>query len=308
MNNSMPEEIQRKSRSGAIGPFALPLNRTLEAARQDRARGFNWLKVILYWGIYVICMIITGIVGGGVLGNGLELTLFSYTITTIICVWLILTVGKRTPASLGMFKQRAGIEYATGSLYAVLCLLFVWGVNYAFKAIDSQFNKDFSPSVFLVIFMGFVFQGFMEEFLLRGLIFTQVSLKIGVFWGIMVNSLIFGFGHTSNANASLISVTNTLLIGIVFSLIYYYHDNIWIVSGFHSIWNFVLGPVLGSAVSGFELPTSLLKTEFTEGMGILNGGGYGFEAAGIVTLMSVAMIAIYVFLLYKKLRQTPELK
>ena len=166
--------------------------------------------------------------------------------------------------------------------------------------VSYQFNKDFNLTVFLLLLVGFIFQGFMEEFLLRSLLFTQIAVKWGVIAGIIINSVIFGLGHISNSNASTISLINTVLIGTFASLIFYYYDNVWLVSGFHSGWNFILGPVFGIIVSGFELPTSVLIAETDMNKIALNGGGYGFEASFPVTVISALLVVIYIVKIMRK--------
>lgn len=131
---------------------------------------------------------------------------------------------------------------------------------------------------------------------------TQASIKFGVIIAILFNSLLFGLGHLGNNDATWISVSNTVLIGVVFSLQFYYHDNIWLVSGFHSGWNFILGPILGIAVSGFTLPTSLLTSESDPALASINGGGYGFEAGAPVFVLCLILTAVYVWLIAKRKR------
>ena len=102
-----------------------------------------------------------------------------------------------------------------------------------------------------------------------------------------------------NSGATWLSTLNTFLIGIVFSLLFYYHDTVWLVSGFHSGWNFILGPVLGVAVSGFELPTSVLATHSNMTRAGLNGGAYGFEAGYPVLVLCLILIVGYAALILK---------
>ena len=129
---------------------------------------------------------------------------------------------------------------------------------------------------------------------------TQFAVKWSVAAGVILNSIIFGLGHMRNASASPLSVVNTVLIGILFSLIFYYHDNLWLVSGFHSGWNFILGPVLGIIVSGFELPTSILITNSDLTKTLLNGGKYGFEAGLPVTIITTLLIIGYLVRIMNK--------
>lgn len=276
----------------------LKSNRTIDAARGIRNSG--WRQVILCYGIYVVLMLVSGWVIRS-MGVSSEITslLASNAVAAIGCVLFMLTIGKRTPASLGLALDGFFKRYALGWLFAAISLCAVWLVNYFFGAIETSLNPDFSGWLLALLFVGFVFQGFMEEFQMRSLIMTQLSLKLGALAGILLNSLFFSLGHVGNSGATWLSTLNTFLIGVVFSLFFYYYDTVWLVSGFHSGWNFILGPVLGVAVSGFELPTSVLATHSNMTRADLNGGAYGFEAGYPVLVLCLILIAGYAALILK---------
>lgn len=280
---------------------SLPTNQITEAAR--RIENSGWRQVIICYVLYAAVMS-----GFMILFDRITQTdqifamLIAQSIAAVVSVSFMLTVGRRTPASLGMGLNGFFKQYRAGWLIAAVSLFAVWLVNVLFKAVSTSFNPDVNVLFLALMLVGFVFQGFMEEFLLRGLIMTQVAVRFGVIVGVLANSLLFALGHLGNSDASLISVVSTFLIGLVFSLQFYYHDNIWLVSGFHSGWNFILGPILGISVSGFQLPTSLLATRTDMAMTALNGGGYGFEAGYPVIVLSLAIIAVYVGLILKRER------
>lgn len=226
--------------------------------------------------------------------------LLGYFLSAIACIYFILTGGKRTRKSLGMQTSNLSRDMLSGWIIAALCLSAVFLINIFSGGITSQVRSDFAVIPFLLLLIGFIFQGYMEEFLVRGLLMTQITLKTGPFWAIIINSAIFSAGHFFNDSSSVISSINTFLIAIIFSLIFYYYDNLWIVAGFHAGWNFILGPILGINVSGFNMPTTLIKSTFNPGMEYLNGGAYGFEASYLVTAICFILIAVYVFLIMRR--------
>ncbi len=279
----------------------LPANQTMKAAQELKNSG--WRQIIICYVLYAAVMSGSMILFDRIMRmDQIFAMLIAQSIAAVVSVSFMLTIGRRTSASLGMGLNGFFKQYGAGWLIAAVSLFAVWLVNVSFQAVSTAFNPDVNVLFLGLMLVGFIFQGFMEEFLLRGLIMTQVAVKFGVIAGILANSLLFALGHLGNSGASLISVVSTFLIGLVFSLQFYYHDNIWLVSGFHSGWNFILGPVLGIAVSGFRLPTSLLATRTAPAMAALNGGGYGFEAGYPAIVLSLAIIAVYVRLILKRKR------
>lgn len=261
----------------------------------------GWRQVLTCYGIYAAAMTIAFFTLPRLLNSGeITNTLGGYALACAACLAYILTLGKRTRASLGMESGGFRRQYGLGWLFAAGFLFLVWAVNFRYGAISTHFNSAYRPGALGLLLIGFILQGFMEEFLMRGLIMTQVATRFGVIIGIFANSLLFALAHLGNSNANYLSALNTFLIGVLFSVQFYYHDNIWLVSGFHSGWNFILGPVLGIPVSGFVFPTSLFISETEPAMKALNGGSYGFESGLPVTIISIAAVVVYAALMYKQ--------
>jgi hypothetical protein len=269
--------------------LVLKYNKTLSEAKEIKKSG---RMTALCYLLYAIVMSASGILLDF---NNVVNLLLANVLSAIACVAFMAAIARRSFASLGM---NSGIlDYPLGWMLSAVILFIIWLINIVFHAVNTSVNQKINLRIFLLLLIGFIFQGFMEEFIMRSLLFTQLALRFGVIAAILLNSSVFALMHIANANASVISLVNTFLIGILFSLIYYYHDNIWLVAGFHSGWNFILGAVLGVSVSGFELPTTVFKTEINENLAVLNGGLYGFEAGSPVTVIIVLMIVIYILLL-----------
>mgnify|MGYP003087538806 CR=1 FL=1 len=267
---------------------------------ENRRLNLGWKPIIFVYLAYILIMSLVVPTTSKVFGWGdLPSVLLAYSISAIVCLSLIFKLG-RTPVSLGLAQEGFLKKWLVGWTFAILSLGFVFLTNILFSGLSFVYNKQFAPLLFLLLLIGFAVQSFMEEFLLRALIQNQITMKFGVLIGILGNALIFAIGHATNPGATILSIVNTFLLGVAFSLMYYYHDNLWLVAGFHASWNFILGPVLGIAVSGFDLPTTLLKTSLNMNKVYLNGGQYGFEASYPVALVSVIIILIYVSLLRKR--------
>lgn len=255
------------------------------------------IKMILL--TYLVYVFITIIVFYYIKERNITRVLLADFIAVFACVLFIVYFGKRTFNSLGMSK---GIikNYLVGWIIATAILYIIWQINVSIGSINSSLNKDVNYIILSFLFIGFIFQGFFEEFLFRGLLFTEMAIKRGVVYATILNSVLFAFSHTGNLNSSLISFVNTFLLSIVFSLMYYYHDNIWIVAAFHSGWNFMLGPFFGINVSGFNLPTVVLNSLSIPNNEAFNGGLYGLEASYFVTIAFILITLIYSFLILKK--------
>ncbi|MGL5440126.1 MAG: lysostaphin resistance A-like protein [Filifactoraceae bacterium] len=272
----------------------LSWNETIKEA--DRVSSVNWgyiLGLVVFIGVNYRYLL------KDVEINSILLSLCMGIVSISVFVICVIKVSKRTLKSLGMENKNILKRMLFGWLIAAICLLIIWGINIAFNGITFKLNKEIKILAFLIMFIGFIFQGFTEEFIFRGLIQTKVSIKFGVVTGLFVNSIIFSLLHLAYDGSSFISTINTFMIGLVFSMMFYYHDNLWLVSGFHSGWNFILGPILGVNVSGINLPTSLIITELIMGKEYLNGGIYGFEASFLVSILTCILVIIYIVLILK---------
>lgn len=279
----------------------LNLNKPMFETKENKK--YTVRHMAIFYIIYALVMSLTPLINNKLFNitNPISNVLISNTIAVILSLSYIVKIGKRSFSSLGMSKDKILGNYVIGCSIAVLLLLVMWLVNIIFNGVSTTINTNFNLLLFIFLLIGFMFQGFMEELMMRGVIFIQFSLRFGVIIAIIFNSMIFAAGHLGNADASIISVINTFLFGILTSIMFYYHENLWIVSGLHSAWNFILGPVLGINVSGFDFPTTLLTTTINHDLSYLNGGKYGFEASYLFAIIFVIIITVYIFKIRTKL-------
>lgn len=142
----------------------------------------------------------------------------------------------------------------------------------------------------------FVFVGFAEEILSRGFLMSVLRRTRNKYVIMLLPSVIFGMLHLLNPHVTFLSVANIVLVGILFSYIYFKSGNIWMSIGYHITWNIFQGIVYGMPVSGLNVP-GIITTHFS-GSNILNGGMFGIEGGILTTLVNLLGL-IFVWWYYR---------
>jgi membrane protease YdiL (CAAX protease family) len=225
--------------------------------------------------------------------------LFGTVFLTLICIFVRTKIQKASLKSMGFTKEKFGYNFLIGIAIGSVLIVSSFLVNLGLKSLTFTISDNVNYIFIILYFIGFVFiQGLSEEVFCRGFIMNELAAKVNVPTGIIVNSALFGFLHLLNPEVNYLAVLNTFLVGILFSLIYYYTENIWTVGFIHGIWNFFLGHVFGIAVSGKSSESSIMISTLNEKMALINGGSYGLEAGLVVTV--VIIIAIVISIIFCK--------
>jgi membrane protease YdiL (CAAX protease family) len=104
-----------------------------------------------------------------------------------------------------------------------------------------QVAGDILSNSLLTSFVVFALAAAWEEAFFRGYL-LQTFVRSGLAtWGVLGLSLFFGVVHLANPSATIISATNTVLAGIVFSLAYLKTRDLWFPWGLHLMWNWMQG-------------------------------------------------------------------
>jgi membrane protease YdiL (CAAX protease family) len=135
-----------------------------------------------------------------------------------------------------------------------------------------------------------IISGFLEETLMRGLLFRAVEKVSGSWAALAVSAAFFGAAHIFNPNSSwLAAVAIALEAGILLGAAYMLTRRLWLAVGMHAAWNFTQGWVFSVPVSGTGgQPIGLVATTRI-GPDWLTGGSFGLEASA--TAMIVATLA-----------------
>jgi membrane protease YdiL (CAAX protease family) len=145
------------------------------------------------------------------------------------------------------------------------------------------------------------FRGFLIKNLAEGLHRPHISPKTAVWISYLLLSLLFGFAHANNANATLISSLNLSLIGLLLGLGFILTGELAIPIGLHIAWNFTQGYIFGFPVSGSDAHLSLIATK-QAGPAVWTGSAFGPEGG----LMGLVAALFGVLLIYAWVRLTRD--
>lgn len=226
--------------------------------------------------------------------------LVTQVLSVFLAIFLITKISKLSTEQLGFSKDNIVASYFKGSLFGTLQILFVFSIILGLEAVEVYYVANIPMIVFIKVFIFFIFQGLFEELLFRGYLMPVFSKVIGIKFTIILLSFLFTCIHLLNPNLSMIGLTNVFLAGVTFSLIYYYTGNIWLVGAMHTFWNFILGFIVGSQVSGIPIFYSILFSLPVEGKDLISGGEFGFEASIVETILELAIILFVIYLIKKE--------
>lgn len=206
---------------------------------------------------------------------------------------------KRDKASLGLSNPNKGKNYIKGLVLGLGMICLVVLILKIMGLIEINANiKNVSPIFFILIIIGWIFQGFEEEFVTRSILMNYFASKYNVLAGILINSLIFSLLHLGNNAFSPLAAINIFLVGILFSLLFYISDDIFLSAAAHSFWNFAQGNIFGISVSGTPRSSNTIFKSNLLANDLWTGGQFGIEA-GLACTIVLLLVNIY---LVKKTR------
>lgn len=220
-------------------------------------------------------------------------SILSYMLQIFVIILVVKFYKKRKIGLMGFVKKNMIKDYFIGLLIGFVSCAIVVGVCVLTGSVKVSFsNIKVDIIEILLWFIMFIFQGMTEEVLCRGYLMVEISRRYSLIVAVTANVVLFGILHCLNSGITFLSVVNIVLFGLVFSLFFIKRGNIWLVAGFHSMWNFVQGNFFGIKVSGTDVDASVLKTSLPSGNDIFNGGHFGIEG-GIATTIVCSLILVY---------------
>lgn len=220
----------------------------------------------------------------------------SFIAQIVMTLLLFFLIKKMLKLSLGKFKFLEIIKsYSLGAIFGILEITVVFFVIFLLNGVTVYFNQEISYLSLFFYLILFIFHGLKEELYFRGIL-PFLSKAIGSKFAVILSSTFLMLAHLRNPHISYLVLLNIFVAELMFSLIYIYTGNIWIVGAMHSFWNFFITNVYGTQVSGLEISNSILFSIPNLDKDLISGGLFGFEGS-IVTL--VIELAISLFVCYK---------
>jgi uncharacterized protein len=185
-------------------------------------------------------------------------------------------VNELSQSGLGR-ELGAGLLVGAGLYGACVLILMLLGI-YRIEGLNPwQFML---PAVAMAIGSGVV-----EELVFRGALFRIVEDWLGSWIALLVSSLVFGFVHLSNPQATVLgALFISVEAGLLLAAAYMATRRLWLSIGFHMAWNYTQSGIFSGAVSGNDSAPGLVKSTI-QGPDLLTGGSFGMESSLIAFLL-----------------------
>lgn len=156
----------------------------------------------------------------------------------------------------------------------------------------------FQPLPFIMFFLCVFIQSAGEELTDRWYLYQKLRRRYKAPWiAIGVNSFSFMALHLFNPGISFIAVLQIFIIGVIFSLLVYYYNGLWIAMAFHASWNFSQSIFFGLPNSGIVSAYSVFRLEAASARnGFFYNVNFGVEGSIGSTLILIAMCMIVIMM------------
>ena len=230
-------------------------------------------------------------------------SLVVYTLLLLAIIFLVKQNSNIKFSEIGVNGEK-GIEYfCYGSLIGAFIVMIIFYLLYFSNSILFEINKNIVYTDILRIFLIFFIIALADQILVRNYLLTFFTKMMGIRNSVILISTLLFLICFSVAKwfkipdiETVIYLINIFLSYTLFSLIYYFYGNMWLLVGLSAFNNFFQVVVFGSRLDTVYAINPLIKLRIVEKYSLLNGGNYGFEAGIYYTTLYLAGI---LFMIYK---------
>ncbi len=278
---------------------------------ENRLRGYIRIAIVSIW--VIVAYIASYLISNNITDTFLFTVADELLTCVLVCGAIFLafslldkrTIQKTIFNNSKVYYHQVVFGFIVGFILILINFLFL----YLFTDIKVKINYN-NENLYIYLLkiivrlIGFLAVAINEEIFIRGYLLTnfseifynkKISSNVSEYLGLLITSIIFGFLHYFNSNATIISSLNLTFIGLLFGYAFIKTGSLALPIGIHWGWNFTQAQVFGLNVSGFLPMVSIVKTDLI-GDTFLSGGRFGPEG-GILILISVVIGLILIFLI-----------
>lgn len=239
-------------------------------------------------------------------------SLVVYTLLLLAIIFLVKQNSNIKFSEIGVNGEK-GIEYfCYGSLIGAFIVMIIFYLLYFSNSILFEINKNIVYTDIFRIFLIFFIIALADQILVRNYLLTFFTKMMGIKNSVILISTLLFLICFSVAKwfkipdiETVIYLINIFLSYTLFSLIYYFYGNMWLLVGLSAFNNFFQVVVFGSRLDTVYAINPLIKLKIIEKYSLLNGGNYGFEAGIYYTTLYLAGILFMIYKITSK-KQTEE--
>lgn len=146
------------------------------------------------------------------------------------------------------------------------------------------------------VFVVIVVAAFLEELVCRAVLFRILEQGVGTTAALGLSVTVFSLAHIGNGDGTLldevVGVVAGLLVGALWTLLFAWTRNLWVVTANHALWNFTI-ILTGLTLSGIEDWRVLgpIASGFAGPMW-LTGGAFGPESSAVTMVWVAGWVAV----------------
>ena len=239
-------------------------------------------------------------------------SLVVYTLLLLAIIFLVKQNSNIKFSEIGVNGEK-GIEYfCYGSLIGAFIVMIIFYLLYFSNSILFEINKNIVYTDIFRIFLIFFIIALADQILVRNYLLTFFTKMMGIKNSVILISTLLFLICFSVAKwfkipdiETVIYLINIFLSYTLFSLIYYFYGNMWLLVGLSAFNNFFQVVVFGSRLDTVYAINPLIKLRIIEKYSLLNGGNYGFEAGIYYTTLYLSGILFMIYKITSK-KQTEE--
>jgi membrane protease YdiL (CAAX protease family) len=242
---------------------------------------------LVYGAVAVAEVVVKSLRGVLSLGGAVPAAYYlAYLIVSVLVAYFVYRayvrlVEKRAVSELSRTgaSRELGVGMLVGLGLAAATIGVLWMLGYYTLA---------SANAFTVVFVLLANDGagaFVEEILLRGIVFRITEERLGTWLALVISVVVFALLHLASPHATVIS---TIVVGIeggfLLSAAYVLTRRLWLPIGIHFAWDFSQDAIFGVG-SGTQ---GLVRSELS-GPALVSGGSAGIEGSIVALLFSLGV-------------------
>ncbi|MFO7892375.1 MAG: CPBP family glutamic-type intramembrane protease [Longimicrobiales bacterium] len=262
----------------------------------------GWLRalwrVLLFIGLFMAVLWLEGLLLPWVAtldmpGDRLSVGLVAQTglvlVAALVASWVLLRWVDRRPLrglgfpldAAGARELGVGLAIGAAALAVVVAVFAVFGWYRFTPEPGSLLDWTATSGLGLV---ALAIPAASEEALLRGYVFRALEEGPGMGVAVLLTSLVFALLHGSNPGAGPLALMNIFLAGVLLAVAVVRTGALWLATGVHLGWNWIMSGPLDLPVSGLQGLDVPLYDAVVTGPAWLTGGGFGPEGGLVGTL------------------------
>jgi hypothetical protein len=210
----------------------------------------------------------------------------------LLATWLMMRFADRRPfAALGLSPRRAPRDLPIGVVLGIAWLGASLGLAWLAGCLSAQPGARLSAGVLAGAAASVALNVLTQQLMLCGYVLQTLRARVGLPAALLLSALLFTLVHAGAYHHSWLPAVNVFAAGLLFTLAWHVSGGLWLPIGLHFTWNYLLGPVLGLAVSGSMALGRGWQVLVVRGPAPLSGGAFGLEGGLPVTLTTVIGMA-----------------